>query len=58
MPNLLKSGKKPLEDKNELCSNKSISNAGVVTNPADWQQYKTSLSEIEKLSGFKILSQF
>jgi endonuclease G len=57
MPNLLKSGKKPLEDKVELCSNKSLASpASTISTPTDWQQYKTTLSEVEKLSGFKILS--
>jgi endonuclease G len=57
MPNLLKSGKKPLEDKAELCSNKNL--AAVTTGPPstnDWLQYKSTLSEVERLSGFKILN--
>lgn len=51
MPNLLKSGKKPMDDKTELCSNKNLSNA----NTNDWQKYKTTLADVEKISGFKIL---
>jgi endonuclease G len=54
MPNILKSGKKPLDDKTELCSNTNLS-PNVVT-VTDWQQYKTTLSEVERLSGFKILN--
>ena len=57
MPNILKSGKKPFEDRTELCSNKSLAAAnGAVATPTDWQQYKTTLALVEKLSGFKILS--
>ncbi len=57
MPNLLKSGKKPLEDKVELCSNKSLSaNSINVSSSTDWEQYKTTLDEVEKISGFKILN--
>ncbi|MBC7538145.1 MAG: DNA/RNA non-specific endonuclease [Bacteriovorax sp.] len=57
MPNLLKSGKKPLDDKTELCSNKNLSTipSGLATSN-DWVQYKTTLSEVERLSGFKILN--
>lgn len=57
MPNLLKSGKKPLEDKVELCSNKNLSSgtAGVAS-LNDWEQYKTTLAEVERISGFKILN--
>ncbi len=56
MPNLLKSGKKPLEDRTELCSNRNLSPSGTIVDPTDWEQYKTTVAEIEKLSGFKILS--
>jgi endonuclease G len=53
MPNLLKSGKKPLDDQAELCSNTGLSpNAGAVN---DWRQYNTTLSNVEKLAGLKIL---
>ncbi|MGZ3788408.1 MAG: DNA/RNA non-specific endonuclease [Bacteriovorax sp.] len=57
MPNLLKSGKKPLDDKAELCSNKnaSLGPAGAEA-PNDWEQYKTTLAEVEKISGFKMLN--
>ncbi len=59
MPNLLKSGKKPLEDKVELCSNKNLSSAAstsISSSINDWEVYKTTLSEVEKISGFKLLN--
>lgn len=57
MPNILKSGKKPFEDKTELCSNKGLASAnGLAATSTDWEQYKTTLAQVEKLSGFKILS--
>lgn len=56
MPNLLKSGKRPLDDKAELCSNRNFSTTENLVNTSDWQQYKTSVSEIERLSGFKFFS--
>jgi endonuclease G len=58
MPNILKSGKKPFEDREELCSNKNLSTANDVTAPStmDWIQYKTTIAEVERLSGFKMLS--
>ena len=61
MPNILKSGKKPLEDKAELCSNKNLSSisaplSNITSPPSDWEQYKTTLAEVERISGFKILN--
>lgn len=57
MPNILKSGKKPFEDKAELCSNKSLAAGnGAVASATDWEQYQTTLAEVERVSGFKILS--
>lgn len=61
MPNVLKSGKRPLDDRTELCSNKNLSTALTVagttaSNPMDWAQYKTTVAEVERLSGFKIFS--
>jgi hypothetical protein len=50
MPNILASGKKPLGNKKELCLQ--------LTQPIDsgegWQQYQTTVAEIEKLAGFKL----
>ena len=57
MPNLLRSGKKPLDDRTELCSNKNLSPATTASSGSnDWQQYKTTLAEVERISGFKILN--
>ena len=60
MPNILKSGKKPLDDRTELCSNKNLNPSSAVAAGGasainDWEQYKTTLDEVEKVSGFKIL---
>lgn len=52
MPNILKSGKKPLEDLKELCA----SSTHVLAPPLkdDWKKYQTTAEEIEKQAGFKI----
>jgi endonuclease G len=50
MPNLLQSGKKPFEDTQELC--KTSTHALIPMAKNDWQQYQTSINEIEKESGF------
>ncbi|MDD4973800.1 MAG: DNA/RNA non-specific endonuclease [Bacteriovorax sp.] len=52
MPNTLQDGSKPLSDMNQLC--KPLSPGPLDRN--DWVKYKTTLSEVETLSGFKILS--
>jgi DNA/RNA endonuclease G (NUC1) len=55
MPNILRSGKKPIEDQQELCS--SSTHPFASSTPAikdDWKKYQTTVSEIEKESGFKI----
>jgi endonuclease G len=55
MPNILRSGKKPIEDHQELCN--SSTHPFVSSTPAikdDWKKYQTTVSEIEKESGFKI----
>lgn len=52
MPNILQSGKRPLDDKAELCSTKPLSPGSA----NDWEQYKTTIDEVEKQSGFKILN--
>ncbi|MBC7537619.1 MAG: DNA/RNA non-specific endonuclease [Bacteriovorax sp.] len=52
MPNTLQDGSNPLADKTQLC--KALSPGPLDRN--DWVKYKTTLSEIEKLSGLKILS--
>ena len=59
MPNRLKSGKKPLDDLNELC-NKAAADPGTTNMEStpinnDWHQYIAPLSEIERLSGFKFI---
>ena len=59
MPNILRSGKRPLDDRAELCSNRNLSPGSGVTGTNsvnDWQQYQTTLAEVERLSGFKILN--
>lgn len=52
IPNLLKSGKRPHEDSQELC--KSSTHAFAPTSPLDWQKYQTTIEEVEKKSGVKI----
>jgi len=54
MPNLLQSGKKPHEDVTELCTGKvtSYSNHPMSN---DWHNYQTTLSEVERQTGFKFL---
>lgn len=58
MPNLLKNGHKPNEDKIELCneSKNLVMSPGVgqTMNYDDWKSYEVPLSEIERLSGFRI----
>ncbi|MFI5391849.1 MAG: DNA/RNA non-specific endonuclease [Bacteriovoracales bacterium] len=51
MPNRLKSGKRPFEDRDELCSNRKIDSV----KDNDWEKYKTTLAEIEKVSGFRLI---
>lgn len=51
MPNTLKDGSSPLENRVELCK-------PLATGPTDrndWLKYKTTLAEVERLSGLKIL---
>lgn len=52
MPNTLQDGRKPMEDLVQLC--KALSPGVVDKN--DWTKYKTTVAEVEKLSGFKILA--
>lgn len=52
MPNILRSGKKPLDDKEELCTYRRLDYSA--TAHPNWRQFKTSLKKIEKLSGFKM----
>lgn len=52
MPNILKSGKKPLEDLKELCTSSTHALAPPLKD--DWKKYQTTAEEIEKKSGFKI----
>lgn len=49
MPNILQDGSTDLSNKKELCKPVSTSRA----DRRDWEKYKTTLSEIEKLSGLK-----
>ncbi len=49
MPNILQSGSIDLSDKKELC--KPVTNGSA--DRRDWEKYKTSLSEVERLSGLK-----
>jgi endonuclease G len=53
MPNTLQDGSKPLTDINQLC-NKSLTSGPA--DKGDWMKYKTTLAEVERLSGFKILT--
>jgi endonuclease G len=52
MPNILANGKTPVQDPQELCSPKTITSAA--TN--DWMKYKTTVGEIERVAGIKILN--
>ena len=52
MPNILKSGKKPLQDLQELCS--SSTHTLLAAPKDDWKKYQTSIAEIEKEAGIKI----
>jgi endonuclease G len=57
MPNILQSGKKPFEDPQELCNTSThpiiAADANITKN--DWQKYQTTVDEIEKESGFKMV---
>jgi endonuclease G len=55
MPNILRSGKKPIEDHNELCN--TSTHPFTLSLATDWKIYQTSIGEVEKESGFK-LTQF
>lgn len=52
MPNILRSGKKPIEDHQELCNSSTHPLAATLKD--DWKKYLTTVSEIEKESGIKI----
>lgn len=52
MPNTLKNGENPGVNKAELC--KPL--AAGTNEPNDWMKYKTTIEEIEKISGLKIIS--
>lgn len=52
MPNTQEDGSKPVLNLGKLC--KPFSNR--ITNKNDWAKYKTTLKEIERLSGYKFLS--
>ena len=51
MPNTLQDGSNPMDNRDELC--KPLSGASGGKN--DWLQYRTTITEIENLSGLKIL---
>jgi endonuclease G len=51
MPNVLKTGEAPLENIKELCN----PNPGTSNDKEDWKKYQTSIEDIEKISGLKIL---
>ncbi len=51
MPNTLRDGTKPLDNRAELCK----SFASGPSDKYDWLKYKTSMAEIEKLSGLKFI---
>ena len=51
MPNVLKTGEAPLDNMKELCN----PDPGSSTNKDDWKKYQTSIEDIEKISGLKIL---
>jgi endonuclease G len=51
MPNILSSGEKPLDNMKELCRGET----GSSTDRDDWLKYQTSIEDIEKISGLKIL---
>lgn len=52
MPNVLEDGSRPNDNHNGLCN--TINMDTKRGNMDDWQQYKTSLADIQKLSGLKI----
>lgn len=52
MPNMLQNGSTDLSDKKELCKPVSTSNP----DRRDWEKYRTTLSEVERLSGLKFNS--
>lgn len=49
MPNILQNGSTDLSDKIELCKPISVN----TVDRRDWEKYKTTLSEVENLSGLK-----
>jgi len=52
MPNILQNGSTDLSDKKELC--KPVT--GESSDRRDWEKYKTTLSEVERLSGLKFVT--
>ena len=51
MPNVLSSGERPLDNIKDLCRG----DTGSTNDRDDWQKYQTSIEDIEKISGLKIL---
>ena len=51
IPNLLQNGQRPFEDLQNLCSSSTYPPLQNLTNN-DWQKYQTTISEVEKESGF------
>ena len=52
MPNDLSSGKAPNEDRKELCDELARGPAEI----ADWEKYKTTIKEVQKVAGFKFFN--
>lgn len=52
MPNDLSSGRAPNEDKKELCDELARGPAEI----ADWEKYKTTIKDIQKISGLKFFN--
>lgn len=53
MPNLLEDGSRPDKDKDSLCKSSENDQRGGRIN--DWEQYKTTLAEVQRLSGMTLL---
>ncbi len=51
MPNLLKNGDRPMDNPDQLCN---PTHNIVETDPNDWEKFKTTTQEIEKISGITL----
>ncbi|MGZ3690015.1 MAG: DNA/RNA non-specific endonuclease [Pseudobdellovibrio sp.] len=54
MPNILKTGEKPMDNRAELCKESGSSSGDAVIDVNDWQKFQVPLPDIEKAAGFKI----